>query len=469
MALKLSEKIDTNLGSSVPMLDVNDSVYHDVITDNYSKFNKTQDNTQKSPTKINTDSQKIKSSVKRINSFNIIDVIRDYDWTYSSKSLIKNSEIPYIHIKEFKILGNSYLSSLMTSTLLFPDIAKSYVDTSSPAANFFQKIQDTFKDNKFGKFMSSIGNTPLDILNKIESTTTKATNWVKTQMEGIDKTANEWGGSKKDLIDNYQYLYLRKPTNTEYKFPYFENDYFNTNNIFQDPYGGDNSLFEGLFNKGLDLLDEVRKISSVGLSLSEPGMFIQRPQFYNFSNNGYEVKVVFYLFNTINEGSYTKNTQLITKLIIRNTPHRHNRLLVDPVCIYELTVPGRGFYPYTYISSLNVNHVGTKRMLEGPNGNQIIVPDAFKVELIFKSLTSEVNNFIIPETGTSGIDVTERSGLGKIIKDYPLDLNTKTTEEKIKSPPTTPSPIPINIPTNIPVNVSSSIGSTQSPIRLARF
>lgn len=467
MALKLEEKVESNSRSYTPMRNVNKGVLYDTFSDNSIKYSQKQDNFQKSPTKINTDSQKIKDAVSRLRGFQIVDIIKDYDWTYSAKSLTKNQDVPYIHLKEFKIMGNSYISSLMTSTLLFPDIAKSITDVNSPAANFFQKIQENFKDNKFGKFMSSVGNSTSDILNKFENTTKKATNWAQTQLERIDNTASEWGASKQDLIDKYSYLYLRKSTNTEYKFPYFENEYANIFNSFQDSYEGGNTLAKGLFDETMNIIGQVEKIASFGVALSEPGMFIQRPKFYNFSDDGYEIRVSFYLFNTLNPDSYLKNVQLITKLIVQNTPHRHNRLLVDPVCIYELTVPGRGFYPYTYISGLNVSHVGTKRMLQGPNGNQIIVPDAFKIDITLKSLTSEVNNFIIPETGTAGIDVTEKTGVGRIIKDFPIDINNKTTEEKIKVKREPSSNLPLNPTTTIPMNTPTSVGSTSAPIRIA--
>lgn len=422
---------------------------------------------QETKTDINRD-QNPKSSARISNKLNIIDVIKDYDWTYSAKSPIKNSEIPFIHLKEFKILGNSYMSSLMTSALLFPDIAESALGQNSAAANLFSKVKESFSDNTFGKFMSNIGNTTSDIVNKLSNTTQKATNWVKSQMESIDKTADEWGSSKQDLIDNYSYLYLRKPTNTEYKFPYFDNNFISLTNSFQDSYEGDAYKgAEAIFGQTLDLIKEAQGILSTPVALSEPGMYIQRPKFYNFSEDGYEIKVQFYLFNTINENSYLKNMEFITRFLIQNTPHRHNRLLVDPVCLYELTVPGRGFYPYSFVSLFNVNHVGTKRMLKGSQGNQIIVPDAFHIEISFKSLTSEVNNFIIPEMGTGGIDVSQRFGAGEIIK----GMMNNSTESKATSQvtqPIKPSQIPISDQTRtIPVANKSSLGNTSQPIKIA--
>ena len=53
--------------------------------------------------------------------------VRDLDWTYSKNKNANKDEIPYIELKEFKMAGNSYLSSLMTSALLFPDVVESQV------------------------------------------------------------------------------------------------------------------------------------------------------------------------------------------------------------------------------------------------------------------------------------------------------------------------------------------------------
>lgn len=457
----IEKQVTTN--TTVAYSDANGTVVYKKTTESRIKYESKQSTEQSVNTPVNNNITP-KSSISKPESLNIIDIIKDYDWTYSAKSPAKISEVPYIHLKEFKILGNSYMSSLMTSALLFPDIAKSALDANSPAANLFEKVKTSFKDNKFGKFMSEVGNSSSDLVNKLQETTKKATNWVKTQMESIDKTANAWGANKQDLIDNYSYLYLRKPTNTEYKIPYFETNFFNLQNDFQDSYSGGNKLAEGLFGEVMGAMKDLETFASSPVALSEPGMYIQRPKFYNFSESGYDITAKFYLFNTINENSYLKNLKLLTKLIVQNTPHRHNRLLVDPVCIYELTVPGRGFYPYAYISSLNVEHMGTKRILKGEKGNDIIVPDAFEVTIGLKSLTSDVNNFIIPETGTAGIDVSQRYGLGSIIKGMGNDSTEKTVQEQPPAKKKTEFPTPSR---TVPMTTPTTVGRTSQPIRIA--
>lgn len=343
-----------------------------------------------------------------------INVVRDYDWTYSKNKIKKLNEIPYIKIKEFKLIGNTYISSLMTTALLYPDIVESNVGQNS----FFEKLNSSFKNNSFGKFM---GDSVSKVTAAVNNTAQKTANWVTEQMKAIDDTANSWGDEQ--LIKNYAYLYLRRATGTTYRFPYFSNDYVSINNQFSDTYSGNDSSkspIQEVLSRANEVATSVGQYANAA-SVTEPGMFVQRPQFYNFEDKGATFTAEFFLFNTITENAYQKNLDLITKLLIQNTPHRHNRLLVDPPCIYELTVPGRVFYTYACIEEFTVKHVGTKRVLKNKQGKDVAVPDAYQVEIKFKSLTMEVNNFIIPQMGSSGIDVSKRFGVGSFFKGTPPD------------------------------------------------
>ena len=339
----------------------------------------------------------------------IINVVRDYDWTYSKNKIKIWTEVPYVFVQEFKLAGNSYLSSLMSSALLFPDV----LDSSAAAVNsavgpkFFEKLKKDFSKNEFGKFMGAIGDNANQVTEKLQKNVENFGNRITDQVKNIDKTAEEWKGitGDDDLYRKYAYLYIREKTGLNYKFPYFEKGYINISNEFNDTYSNANELqkmaagFSELIEKTAGMLNLA--------SITEPGMFIQRPKFFNFANSEFSVDVNFYLFNTISPNAFIKNLDLITKLLIRNTPYRHNRILVDPPAIYQLTVPGRGFYPYTFISKFEVAHEGTKRIIQ-INGKDTIIPDAFKISINFKSLTNEVNNFIIPQMGSASITVGNR-------------------------------------------------------------
>lgn len=441
---------------------------------NYNEYTDSTSTTQSVDAKQNNPNVDVatKPNIERSSEIN---VVRDYDWTYSTNKSRKINEIPYILVKEFKIIGNTYISSLMTTALLYPDIVDSNVGQNS----FFQKIASSFSNNSFAKFM---GESTSKVTDAVKSTAQKTTNWVKEQMQAIDKTANDW--EEEDLIKNYSYLYLRKPTGTSYRFPYFDNDYISIRNNFDDTYSGsekDKSPLQDVLNIVNEKATAAGQYANVA-SVTEPGMYIQRPKFYNFRDDGTIFSIEFHLFNTITENAYEKNLDLITRLLVQNTPHRHNRLLVDPPCIYEITVPGRVFYPYACMEELTIKHVGTKRILKNSKGKDVPIPDAYQVSIKFKSLTMEVNNFIVPQMGSAGIDISKRYGAGELFKGTPPDLTQMATAQAQDKPKTeaeqtaqrqqndsgnntiTPrNTLPVNPPPSTPTGgTTSPIAQTQS-------
>jgi hypothetical protein len=408
---------------------------------NSSEVYKPEQSTSQSVNSTETTKEEAAAKNLPVESFpEEINIIRDYDWTASNNKIKKHQEIPYVKVKEFKMIGNSYISSLMTSALLYPDVVDANLGTDSVAGTMMQSIKNSFSDNKFAEFMNSVGNKTADVTNKIKEGTDKIIKGGRNVLSEIDKTAQSW--EDKDLIQKYEFLFLRKPTNRKYIFPYFDNDYISVSNVFTDTYEAQSPWQQALSNV-TDILNKTAQMVNFA-SITEPGMFIQRPKFYNFKDEGLSINVNFLLFNTLSEDAYIDNLNVITKLVIQNTPHRHNRLLVDPPCLYELTVPGRGFFPYTYIKSLEVKHLGTKRIIPNERGKNLIVPDAFEVKIVFESLTMDVNNFFVPEMGDAGIDVTQKFGLGPtVIKNLfnsSPSIETKRTSQ--------PSPAPDQLPKN---------------------
>ena len=153
-------------------------------------------------------------------------------------------------------------------------------------------------------------------------------------------------------------------------------------------------------------------------SLVEPGVYIERPKFFQFGNSIVLLEFSFTLFNTATNESYIKNSDLIKKLLLKNLPQRVDKIVVYPPAIYEVTIPGRAFYPYCYIDHLSVSHEGTKRIIKVV-GKDEIVPDAYVVTITIKSLTSDSSNFYVPQTGNAGIDFNQRRVSSDIIQRRP--------------------------------------------------
>jgi hypothetical protein len=387
-----------------------------------SVTNKSAD-VQKEP-KNEKDTEKEKSISNKNTSTTFYDVIGQYDWTYSTNK----ENVPYIGLREYTLIANSQVSSLITSMMLVKDLGSNYVQTGKDAAisnRIIGGLGGGLGENA-QKIASGIGNFKNQVKKNLvdyKKTLDEFMNRSIDQKKSIESLVPYHEDWPEEIKESYKYLYLRKPTNAYYIFPYFETNYFNFKNNFDDSYQGDKgTMIEDVFGNVASKLEELVKLFNTS-SLTEPGMFIQRPKFYDFGAAGEpEFKVEFYLFNTLNPNSYIKNVKLLSRLVARNTPRRRNRLVVEPSCIYEVRIPGRGFYPYVSMSSLNIEHVGTRRTLNVPTqkriGNDVtqrnfemIIPDAFKVTINLTSLTTEAFNFISDEMGSDGIDVFERNSL----------------------------------------------------------
>jgi hypothetical protein len=338
-----------------------------------------------------------KSSGKSSSSFHMYDVIRDFDWTTSNVNQIYD-EVPYILLQEFKIAANSQMASLITNAMLMPDVlqsSKASVDAFSSA--IAEKAKNTFKDRPFSNFMNGMKKTAGDVSKKIGEGIDTSTQKMQEQFSKLDNTTDKW--ADQNLAAMYKFLYIRKPTDRWYKFPYFASQYYNLTNSFESADGSGNpeaGTLENLMGGNADVLKDIGKYANI-TALTEPGSYTQKTKFYKFRDEGPKFTVKFLLYNTINEDAFVRNNIFLQTLIIQNTPHRHNRLLVDPPCIYEVTIPGRGFYPFCSISNITIAYKGVQRIIGSDGGKDIIVPDAFDVTLDLESLTSDVNNFMVPE------------------------------------------------------------------------
>jgi hypothetical protein len=92
--------------------------------------------------------------------------------------------------------------------------------------------------------------------------------------------------------------------------------------------------------------------------------------------------------------------KFIQQLALNNLPRRFTRVVVEPPCIYEVLVPGRAFYPYCFVSKLQVSNVGNRRLI-----NNEIVPDAFQIEITLTSLIKDANNLYEKQMKHHGLEL----------------------------------------------------------------
>lgn len=108
------------------------------------------------------------------------------------------------------------------------------------------------------------------------------------------------------------------------------------------------------------------------------------------SGQGYTI--TFDLLNTFGSTSdIIKNRELAYLLAYQNSPFRRNFAVIDPVCIYQLSIPDVVHFPACYISSLNISNVGNTRLLNIDGENRTI-PEAYRFNLSFTPLVEESRN-----------------------------------------------------------------------------
>ena len=97
-------------------------------------------------------------------------------------------------------------------------------------------------------------------------------------------------------------------------------------------------------------------------------------------------------------------------LIYNNKPERVNVNLIEPPPIYEVTIPGAKYIPYSYIQSISVTHRGARRVMKiqvpstirGLNEGtalknidfEAIIPEAYDITITLQGLIADSKNFM---------------------------------------------------------------------------
>tara|TARA_R110002050_G_scaffold30267_11_gene77460 strand:- start:2526 stop:3695 length:1170 start_codon:yes stop_codon:yes gene_type:complete len=196
-------------------------------------------------------------------------------------------------------------------------------------------------------------------------------------------------------------IYLTKPTGFQYAFPYFENMPPVSN---QWGFEG-NTALQGLASKISEVVEEAAKVAFI----SQPGVYIQKPQYYQFEDTGKSITINLPLFNTVNRGTqneYQRNYELLWLLAFQNKTYKTSFSRSMPSKIYSVTIPGIAAFPYSYISNMTIDFNGTVRNKEVSlpklSHSQITsqrvnvpIPDAYTVSITFQSLLADYANIMM--------------------------------------------------------------------------
>ena len=204
----------------------------------------------------------------------------------------------------------------------------------------------------------------------------------------------------------YQGLYLVGSTGFEYKIPYLENNILNNSNSF----GGGNISLGFLPELVENVSGLAETVTSFMTSFAQAGTTsIERTKYYDFAREGQPFKVRLPLYNThpANFSNVVSNYRLVFLLLYQNMPMRTNKVIVEPPCVYDVTIPGGRREPFCYMSSINVKHNGNTRVMNIPTTGlgiqgqgklpeniEAIIPDSYLIEMEFTPLIPHTKNLM---------------------------------------------------------------------------
>ena len=339
-----------------------------------------------------------------------IDVVNDFQWT--SSPLASRQDIPAIELKEKRLKTNSLIAQLAYYSLIasgkggelfgrLANLVGSLGGGTGGALGGF--LSSTFASsivgagqgllgafNNFGSSALGSGLVPFFTGRSVTDFLTQA-------------TASTLGG---DVLTPYEGLYLTEDTKFAYRMPYFENIQNSVSNLFNndDQILSQKGYGLGKFIGGAASLAENLAYTLAGtMNITEPGIYIEKPQFYSFGASGDALTFKFPLINTgwATFEDVQRNWQLIYMLIYQNRANRRSRDLIDPPCLYEVSIPGVKYMPFAYINNLSVEFMGARRAYKitvpKPGGFariNTIIPDAYMVSITLRGLVAETQNFL---------------------------------------------------------------------------
>ena len=317
----------------------------------------------------------------------IIDVVNNFSWYTGPKAEIGAlNKVPRVFITERRQVLNSLISG---------------------ALYYLNVIKQTGKN--VGKTAQEKINPLRSYLQKVNEENAK----IKTEIDGVDNFAN---GSDGSLLEGNNLLsllgiYYTEKTGFNYVFPYYGKMPDITNSWGS---GGDGGTAAGVVNAATDVIDEISKVANI----TQPGVYIQKPKYFNFAEEGKSITVSFPLFNTIKRGTqtpYQLNYELLWLLAFQNRPYKTSFARTPPPKIYTVQIPGVYSTPYSYISGLTIDFRGTVRSLNVSTphvkGNSkstvntaVPIPEAYVVSITFTSLLTDFANQMVGSAFTTSIE-----------------------------------------------------------------
>lgn len=267
-----------------------------------------------------------------------------------------------------------------------------------------QKLNSTLSQAIY--YMNAIASGAQDAANTVTSTFGESIGLSKSDAAGAtDQIAkfteklNTAGATDNQLLKANKLaslagLYVTEPTGFNYVFPYFESPPDVSSNWSDQARTGG---IESVLSTGFDIVDEVTSF----VNIAQPGVYIQKPKFFQHDSNGPQITITFPLFNTVKRSQktpYQQNYELLWLLAYQNKTFKTSFGRSKPPKIYSVTIPGVANMPYAYISNLSIDFVGTTRNMQVDIADKSVktpIPEAYNVSVTVQSLLSDYANLML--------------------------------------------------------------------------
>lgn len=306
-------------------------------------------------------------------SAGIINVVNDFQWTTSPPGASGRQEVPRITLREKRLKTNAMIAA-----------AAYYLMSAAGSAG---RAQDFLQSGGLGSIGQGVA-TAASSFGSVLGGAVGQTGILDQNIEGLGM----------EVLKPYEGLYITEDTGFRYVFPYFSDIQQMVMNSFDtnDAMLRDNTIL----GKAVSTLRSVAESAARLTAFLEPGLYIERPKFFNFKSTGDQIQFSFPLINTgwSTYDDVRLNWQLAFLLTYQNNPNRRTREIIDPPAIYEVTIPGIKYIPYAYLKMLKISYLGARRAykLSVPGAGKIstIVPDAYIVDITLEGLVADTKNFM---------------------------------------------------------------------------
>ncbi len=313
---------------------------------------------------------------------NVIDVVNNFSWYSGPKaSSVALDKQPCA----FLIEREQRLSSLISGALYYLNASKKALKQAGDVLNGNDTVQSllgTMTENPIFQKAS-------DLIDKFTGST------------GTGISESDSGLLENHNLNSIQGIYLTEPTGFQYRLPMYSIGQSVTNSW------GDrqkDSVLTGLIDGATEI---VENFSTGYLNISQPGVYIEKPKYFQTGQTGESQTITFPLINTIQRGAQNpiqQNYELLWLLTFQNKSYKTAFSRTPPPKLYTISVPGQFSMPYAYISNMRVEFLGTIRRstVTVPSLNKsgkvvttdikVPVPDAYNVSLTFESLIGDYGN-----------------------------------------------------------------------------